>query len=89
MMEFAKIGPESYAAILTAAILSFVVPIAVIVIWLVKKKERIVSVLVGAATFIIFAMLLEKPIQNLLLVPIRWSKTVFTCIVTWPVSGRI
>ncbi len=68
-MEFAKIGPESYAAILTAGIMSFVVPIAIIVIWLVKKKERIVSVLVGAATFIIFAMLLEKPIQNLLLVP--------------------
>ena len=68
-MEFAHIGTESFVTILFTGLLSFVLPIAVAIIWIVKKKERISTVLFGALTFIIFVMILEKPIQNLLLFP--------------------
>ncbi len=57
------------ALMLAGIIICFVVPIAVTVIWLVRKKERFTTILVGAATFILFAVILEKPIQNALIFP--------------------
>ena len=68
-MEFAHIGTESFVTILFTGLLSFVLPIAVAIIWVVKKKEKISTVLFGALTFIIFVMILEKPIQSLILFP--------------------
>ncbi|MBR2666573.1 MAG: YhfC family intramembrane metalloprotease [Oscillospiraceae bacterium] len=68
-MEFARVGAQSLAALCTGAALAFAVPIAVALIWKFRKKERFTTILVGAATFLVFALILEKPIQNVLLFP--------------------
>ena len=68
-MEFAEVGPQSLAALGVGAALAFVLPLALAVIWKVRKRERFSTMLVGAATFLLFALILEKPIQNVLLFP--------------------
>ena len=68
-MEFAEIGTQSFAALGVGAALAFVLPLAVALIWKFWKKERFTTILVGAATFLLFAIILEKPIQNALLFP--------------------
>ena len=68
-MEFAEVGPQSLAALGVGAALAIVLPLALAVIWKVRKRERFSTMLVGAATFLLFALILEKPIQNVLLFP--------------------
>ena len=41
------------------AAISFIVPIAIVAVYLVIKKEKFTTVLTGALTFIVFAMILE------------------------------
>ena len=64
-MELETIGTQSFAAIVTGAVLAVVIPIIVAVIWKVAKKERFTSILAGAATFLLFVFILEKPLQAL------------------------
>ena len=68
-MEFTRIGNEAVMALGVGTVLSFIAPIILAIIWKVKKKERFSTMLIGAATFIVFALLLEKMIQNVLLFP--------------------
>lgn len=69
MMEFTKVGMQTFIALGTGAVLFFTVPLVIALIWCMKKKERFSTVLAGAATFLLFALVLEKPIQNVLLFP--------------------
>ncbi|MBO4559596.1 MAG: YhfC family intramembrane metalloprotease [Lachnospiraceae bacterium] len=69
MTEFAKVGSSQIVLLVLGAILMIAVPLAVAIIWTKKKNERFTTVLVGAATFLIFAIILEKPIQNALVFP--------------------
>ena len=68
-MEFAKVGAQPLIALALGAALAIALPIALALIWKFRKKERFTTILVGAATFLIFALILEKPIQNVLLFP--------------------
>ena len=68
-MEFTKVGARAFAVLGVGTVLAFLLPLALAVIWIVRKKERVTTVLVGALTFLLFALLLEKPIQNALLFP--------------------
>ena len=68
-MEFAKVGAQSLAALGAGAALAILLPTALAVIWKIRKKERFSTILVGAATFLLFAVLLEKPLQSALLFP--------------------
>ena len=68
-MEFAKIGTLQFALLIIGAVLSFAVPVLISIVWMRRKNERFSTVLVGALTFLLFAILLEKPIQNVLLFP--------------------
>ncbi len=68
-MEFTEVGSSSFAALAVGTILSFLIPIAVALIWKFRKKEPFTTILVGAAVFLLFALILEKPIQNVLLFP--------------------
>ena len=68
-MEFTKVGMQTFIALGTGAVLFFTVPLVIALIWCMKKKERFSTVLAGAATFLLFALVLEKPIQNVLLFP--------------------
>lgn len=69
MSEFAKIGTQQIGLLVLGAILMIVVPLMIAIIWTKKKKERFTTVLAGAATFLLFAVILEKPIQAVLVAP--------------------
>lgn len=68
-MEFAKVEAPAFTALCVGAAIAFIVPLAIALIWKFTKKERFSTILVGSATFILFALILEKPIQNFLLFP--------------------
>ena len=68
-MELQKAGAESFIALGVGAFLAIVIPLVIALVWTFKKKERFTTVLVGAATFLLFAVILEKPIQNVLVFP--------------------
>ncbi len=68
-MEFEKIGTQQIALMVFGLVLFLVVPPVIALIWTIRKKERFTTVLVGAATFLLFALILEKPIQNVLVFP--------------------
>lgn len=74
-MEFEKVGIGTFAALGLGTILMVCVPIGIAVWWLVRKKERVTTVLVGAAVFLLFAIILEKPIQNALAFPTQIGLT--------------
>ena len=69
MTEFAKIGTTQMSLLVLGAIITILGPIAISIIWTIKKKERFTTVLIGAATFLLFATILEKPIQAILIAP--------------------
>ena len=69
MSENAHVGPESFLWLSVGLMLSIAVPVAASLIWKAKKKEPVTSILVGAAAFLLFALILEKPIQNVLAFP--------------------
>ena len=68
-MEVERIGTQAFLAFGTGAVFAFVIPIGIAVVWCIAKKEKLTTVLVGAATFLLFALILEKPIQNVLIAP--------------------
>lgn len=69
MTENAHVGTVSFVWLIAGAVLWIAVPLAAALIWKVKKKEPVTSILIGAATFLLFALILEKPIQNVLAFP--------------------
>lgn len=69
MTEFAKIGSAQIGLLVLGTILMIAVPLVVAIIWTKKKKEKFTTVLVGAATFLLFAVILEKPLQAVLIAP--------------------
>ena len=69
MTEFDKIGYAQIGLLVLGTILMFVVPLVIAIVWTKKKKERFTTVLVGAATFFLFAMVLEKPLLAVLIAP--------------------
>lgn len=69
MAEFAKVGAQQIGFLVLGTILMIVVPLVIAIIWTKKKKERFTTVLVGAATFLLFAVILEKPLQAVLIAP--------------------
>ena len=69
MYEFAKIGTMQFVLWMTGTVLFLGIPVLIAILWTVKKKEKFTSVLTGAVTFLLFALILEKPIQNVLIFP--------------------
>ncbi|MBR1483834.1 MAG: YhfC family intramembrane metalloprotease [Ruminococcus sp.] len=69
MMGNAHVGTMSFAWLIAGAVLFIAVPAVTAIIWKVKKKEPFTTILLGAATFLLFAVILEKPIQNVLAFP--------------------
>ncbi|SCZ79203.1 YhfC family intramembrane metalloprotease [Pseudobutyrivibrio xylanivorans] len=69
MTEFVKVGAGQMGLLMLGTILMFVVPLVIAIMWVKRKNERFSTVLVGAATFLLFAIVLEKPIQNVLVFP--------------------
>ena len=68
-MELAKVGTNAFAALGVGAVLAIILPITIALIWRFKKKERFTTILIGVAAFVLFAMIIEKLIQNVLIFP--------------------
>lgn len=68
-MQFEPVGNEAMAVLVVGTILMILAPVAIALIWRIKKKERFTTVLVGAASFIVFALFLEKIIQAVVIMP--------------------
>lgn len=69
MADYGYVSTMSIIWMVLGLIIFVTVPIILSIIWLVKKKERITTILVGAVAFILFALIIEKPIQNVLAFP--------------------
>ena len=69
MTENAHVETASFVWLIAGVVLWIAVPVAAALIWKVKKKEPVTSILTGAAAFLLFALILEKPIQNVLAFP--------------------
>ena len=69
MTESIHIGTASFAWLITGAVISIMVPAGIALVWTIRKKEPFTTVLVGAAAFLLLALILEKPIQNVLAFP--------------------
>ncbi len=70
-MEFEKVGSAQIALLVIGTLLFLIIPPLIAIIWTKKKKEKFTTVLVGAATFLLFAIILEKPLQNILVFPVQ------------------
>ena len=68
-MEFGTVGTAQLVLMLATAILGIVLPLIAAIIWCKKKHEPFTTVLIGAATFLLFAIIIEKPLQSLLIMP--------------------
>ena len=68
-MQFEPVGNEAMAVLIVGTILMILAPVAIALVWKIKKKERFTTVLVGAASFIVFALFLEKIIQAIVIMP--------------------
>lgn len=66
-MGFTNVGTGSFLALGVGAVLSVVLPLVLALLWKTKKQEPFTTILVGAATFLLFALILEKPIQALVI----------------------
>ena len=68
-MDVTNIGISSMMYLGIAAVIGIVAPLGLAIWWMVKKKESFFTYLVGMLVFCIFVFVLEKPIQNALILP--------------------
>ncbi len=69
MLENAHVGVASFAFLITGAVIFIIAPLVMAVIWKIRKNEAFQTIIVGAVTFLLFALILEKPVQNVLAFP--------------------
>lgn len=69
MTEYPHVGTASFVCLITGAVIWIAVPVLMAVVWKIRKKEPVTTILIGAAMFLLFAVILEKPIQNVLAFP--------------------
>ena len=69
MAENAHVGTVSFVWLIAGAVIFIAVPVFMAAVWKIKKKEPVATILVGTAAFLLFALILEKPIQNALVFP--------------------
>ncbi|MBP5774129.1 MAG: YhfC family intramembrane metalloprotease [Clostridiales bacterium] len=67
--DLGHVSTSSFVLMGIGAFLSIVVPVVIAIVWCRKKKEPFTTVLIGAAVFMLFAVILEKTIQNALIIP--------------------
>ena len=69
MIDNVHVQAQSFVFLILGAVVCFAAPLAVALIWKIKKKEPFTTILIGAAVFLLFALILEKPIQNVIAFP--------------------
>lgn len=84
------IGSASYAGIGIMIAGGFILPVVICIWWLLKKKEKFTTVLIGAATWFVFAVLLEAIPKYLLFNPsISLGKTIVGNAALYTVIGAL
>ena len=63
-MEFGTVSTSPMLLMLLTAVLGIALPLIAAIIWCRKKHEPFTTVLIGAATFLLFAIIIEKPLQS-------------------------
>ncbi|MCR4647730.1 MAG: YhfC family intramembrane metalloprotease [Lachnospiraceae bacterium] len=66
-MNIPNVGIQQFTLFGLGAFVSLTAPVILALVWIFKKKERFTTILVGAVTFILFALILEKPLQALVI----------------------
>lgn len=66
-IEFGTVSTSSMLFMLLTAVLGIALPLITAIIWCKKKHEPFTTVLIGAATFLLFAIVIEKPLQALVI----------------------
>lgn len=69
MTENMYVQASSFVWLIVGAVVWVAAPLLLAIVWKTRKKEPFTSILIGAAAFLVFALILEKPIQNLLAFP--------------------
>ncbi|MBO7729502.1 MAG: YhfC family intramembrane metalloprotease [Lachnospiraceae bacterium] len=69
MTADAYVGTTSFIWLIIGAVIWIAVPVVIAIVWKIRKKEAFTTILIGAAAFLLFAMILEKLIQNVLVFP--------------------
>ena len=69
MTAAAHVGTTSFLWMIIGAVIWIAVPVVIAIVWKIRKKEAFTTILIGAAAFLLFAMILEKLIQNVLVFP--------------------
>jgi uncharacterized membrane protein YhfC len=59
-MQYEIIGTQSQIALVLMVAIGILLPIITVVVWKVKTKEHLSTILIGASIFIIFAIILES-----------------------------
>ena len=84
------IGTSVYLNIIIITVLGIVLPTIAAVVWLRKSKDRISSVIAGAATWFVFAVILESIPKAILFNPsLSIGKTVMGSAVLYTVFGAL
>ena len=90
MTETAYIGTSSYVGIGIMIAGGIILPLAVCIWWLLTKKEKVTTVLIGAATWFVFAIILESIPKVIIFNPsTSLGKTVLGNIVLYTVIGTL
>lgn len=90
MTEAISIGTSSYVGIGIMIAGGIIIPLALCIWWLFTKKEKMTTVLIGAATWFVFAVLLEGIPKFLFFNPATsLGKTVMGNIVLFTVIGAL
>ncbi len=69
MTDYGYVGASQMTWLVLGLAIFVIVPVVIALLWKIKKKEPITSILIGAGAFLLFALILEKPIQNVLAFP--------------------
>ena len=69
MTAYPRVETASFLWLVTGAVIWIAVPVLMAAVWKIRKKEPVKTILVGAAAFLLFALILEKPLQNVLVFP--------------------
>ena len=66
-INFGSVSNTQLVLMLITAVLGMAIPLVIAIVWCRKKHEPFTTVLIGAATFMLFAIVIEKPLQALVI----------------------
>ena len=69
MSEYAEFITSQISLLILGMIFSIILPVMLAAIWMKKKNEDLTAILIGAAAFLIFRVILADPIRSILVYP--------------------